>query len=1087
MAQWIGAGGKAHRRSHGRCYGEEVQRCPWRRDQASRCGCGRYRPLDSRRHGSRSTATAPDLGRYLRPRRRRHVRRGAEAALGTVTSRPTSSNRIRMATNCLLVESGRELVLVDTGIGDKVDARFRDIYAMDRRRARGCPTRSRDAGYEPGDVTHVLLTHLHFDHCGWSTRRVHGAPGADLPARPLLARARRGRARAVAQRARPRELRPAQLGAAVRGRRGGAVRRRGGDRRRRARGEGAGTQRRHVRGDARRRRRRARLSSGPTSCPTAAHVPYPWIMGYDLYPLTTLENKKRWLPRAAAEELALRLRARPARRRSRGSSRRVRAADCGRDPSRRADRVAARAANGRSRATRRRREAMATEVVMPQMGESIAEGTITKWLVKVGEKVERDQPLFEISTDKVDAEIPSPAAGVLLEIRHQAGETVAVQKVVAMIGEAGEKPAAAASPAAAGVSRLPPPRHRPRRAAPAPAPKPPGDRSAAAPAPAAKAAPAPAPRPECRQPAAPQGQVRLRPGDRRQRPGRLRRRHPRRPARAEGRGASRRTRSSAAPACTAAASRPRRCCTPPRCSTRSAHADELRHRRRRADARHRQGARLQARASSTRTPRASSSCSRRTRSTGIRGRGRLTGPQRGRGHRRRRREAHALDAATCMIATGSVPREIPIAPADGKRDRQLRPHPRAGAGAASRSSCSAPARWAPSSPRSSRSFGSEVTLVEMLPRILPIEDEEVSAELERRCKQARHQGADRHQARPSVEKTGDRRPAGARARAARTSTLEAEMLLVAVGRAPVTEDLGLEALGIELERGYVKVNGVHADRGAARLRHRRRGATRRGWRTSPRPRASSRSSTWPGKHGAADQLRPRARRCTYCEPEVGERRPHRGEGEGARLRRRRSASSRFIGARQGARSSARPQGFVKIVREKKYDEVLGVHIIGPHATDLIAEACVGAAARGDGRGAVPHHPRPPDALGGGDGGGARRARPRHPLLSGAVADAREDRGAAAIEPASRIRHPSSSVLHPETAAPRERLAKTALGRERQLELYRWLKLNRHGRGPADQPLPPGQGGRRPLLVARAGGDLGRERLRPRAAATSSGR
>ncbi len=91
---------------------------------------------------------------------------------------------------------------------------------------------------------------------------------------------------------------------------------------------------------------------------------------------------------------------------------------------------------------------MATEVVMPQMGESIAEGTITKWLVKVGDKVERDQPLFEISTDKVDAEIPSPAAGVLTEILNQEGETVAVNKVVAMIGGA-DAPAAAAAPVAA--------------------------------------------------------------------------------------------------------------------------------------------------------------------------------------------------------------------------------------------------------------------------------------------------------------------------------------------------------------------------------------------------------------------------------------------------------------------------------------------------------------------------------------------------------------------------------------------------------------------------------------------------------------
>src|SRR6476646_33681 len=86
---------------------------------------------------------------------------------------------------------------------------------------------------------------------------------------------------------------------------------------------------------------------------------------------------------------------------------------------------------------------MATEVVMPQMGESIAEGTITRWLVKVGDKVERDQPPFEISTDKVDAEIPSPAAGTLLEIRNQEGETVPVNQVVASIGEAGGAPAAA--------------------------------------------------------------------------------------------------------------------------------------------------------------------------------------------------------------------------------------------------------------------------------------------------------------------------------------------------------------------------------------------------------------------------------------------------------------------------------------------------------------------------------------------------------------------------------------------------------------------------------------------------------------------
>ena len=88
---------------------------------------------------------------------------------------------------------------------------------------------------------------------------------------------------------------------------------------------------------------------------------------------------------------------------------------------------------------------MATPVVMPQMGESIAEGTIVRWIKQVGDSVDRDEPLFEISTDKVDAEIPSPAAGVLTEIKVQAGETVAVNEVVATIGEASEVAQPAAS------------------------------------------------------------------------------------------------------------------------------------------------------------------------------------------------------------------------------------------------------------------------------------------------------------------------------------------------------------------------------------------------------------------------------------------------------------------------------------------------------------------------------------------------------------------------------------------------------------------------------------------------------------------
>jgi pyruvate dehydrogenase E2 component (dihydrolipoamide acetyltransferase) len=124
-----------------------------------------------------------------------------------------------------------------------------------------------------------------------------------------------------------------------------------------------------------------------------------------------------------------------------------------------------------------RRMQMATDVVMPQMGESIFEGTITKWLKKPGDKVERDEPLFEISTDKVDAEIPSPSAGVLKEIRVNEGQTVPIQTVVAVIDGAGSAaatasapaPAKAAAPAAA--TAAPPPAAKP--AAPAPAVVPP--------------------------------------------------------------------------------------------------------------------------------------------------------------------------------------------------------------------------------------------------------------------------------------------------------------------------------------------------------------------------------------------------------------------------------------------------------------------------------------------------------------------------------------------------------------------------------------------------------------------------------------
>jgi 2-oxoglutarate dehydrogenase E2 component (dihydrolipoamide succinyltransferase) len=128
------------------------------------------------------------------------------------------------------------------------------------------------------------------------------------------------------------------------------------------------------------------------------------------------------------------------------------------------------------------------DITLPQLGETVTEGTITRWFKKIGEQVAADEPLFEVSTDKVDTEVPSPIAGVLTEIRVQEGDTVAVGTVIAVVGDAGSAPAPAAAPAAA-----PAPTPTP---APAPAPAPvatpaPTPAPATAPAPVATAAPAP--------------------------------------------------------------------------------------------------------------------------------------------------------------------------------------------------------------------------------------------------------------------------------------------------------------------------------------------------------------------------------------------------------------------------------------------------------------------------------------------------------------------------------------------------------------------------------------------------------------------
>ena len=137
------------------------------------------------------------------------------------------------------------------------------------------------------------------------------------------------------------------------------------------------------------------------------------------------------------------------------------------------------------------------DITMPQLGETVTEGTITRWLKQVGDQVALDEPLFEVSTDKVDSEVPAAAAGVLTEILVPEGDTVEVGARLAVLGDAtdGAPAPAPAAPAPAAEPVAPPVEAPAPAAPPAPAPEPPGPAPTAPPAPAAAPAPAAPPLP----------------------------------------------------------------------------------------------------------------------------------------------------------------------------------------------------------------------------------------------------------------------------------------------------------------------------------------------------------------------------------------------------------------------------------------------------------------------------------------------------------------------------------------------------------------------------------------------------------------
>jgi dihydrolipoamide dehydrogenase len=298
----------------------------------------------------------------------------------------------------------------------------------------------------------------------------------------------------------------------------------------------------------------------------------------------------------------------------------------------------------------------------------------------------------------------------------------------------------------------------------------------------------------------------------------------------------------------------------------------------------------------------------------------------------------SLSARHIVVATGSAPRSVPGITIDHQRiitsDEAIH-LPEVPGSIAIMGSGAVGVEFASIFNR----FGSKVSLIELLPRLVPVEDEAVSAELARSFKKQGITALVNTRV-TRAEVSGNTVTLDAAGGDGKTQAITADYLLVATGRGPVTDGLGAETVGLALERGYVKVDELYRTNVESISAIGDVITFGEGTRHPQLAHVSSAEGILVAERIAGHEVRPinydHVPGCTYCDPEIGSvgltEAAARERGYDVQVG---SFPFRVLGR---ARMADELDGFVKIVADKKYDEILGVHIIGPRATELIAEA-----------------------------------------------------------------------------------------------------------------------------------------------------